>query len=144
MKPTWVVIMDTEKARIFEQAGRQGELQEKDCLVNPEAHLREQDLSSDRGGRGVGGALRGSHDLGDEQHFKKIKAHQFAKRIAEHLRKAAHEQDYDELVLCAEPRFLGIIRSELPGEVEQRVRREVHKDLGHLTRPEELRPHLLD
>ena len=48
----------------------------------------------------------------------------------EYLDKARNEHRYDELVLVAPPKFLGMLRKELGKEVEKLVADEVPKDLS--------------
>ena len=45
-------------------------------------------------------------------------------------RQARNEHRYDELVLVAPPKFLGMLRKELGKEVEKLVADEVPKDLS--------------
>jgi protein required for attachment to host cells len=54
----------------------------------------------------------------------------FAKQIGRYLEQARQQQRYDELVLIAPPKFLGVLRKELDNEVEKLVADELPKDLS--------------
>ena len=54
----------------------------------------------------------------------------FAKRIADYLDKARNEHRYDQLIIVAPPKVLGMMRKELGKEVEKLVADELPKDLS--------------
>ena len=56
----------------------------------------------------------------------------FSKRIGDYLEKARTDHRYDQLVLVAPPKFLGLMRKEFGAEVGKLVVDELDKDLSWL------------
>src|SRR5688572_5236833 len=72
------------------------------------------------------GGHTGEDDVGAAEHRTEL----FAKRLGDYLDKARTEHRYDELVLVAPPKFLGMMRKSLGREVEKLVADQVPKDLS--------------
>jgi protein required for attachment to host cells len=70
-------------------------------------------------------------------------AKRFARRIAKALETGSSKRKIDDLVIAAEPRFLGILREELPSSVRQVIRHEIRHDYLHKS-DAELRQLILD
>lgn len=107
-------------------------------LVNPEGKLMESDLSSDRPGRGfssaaVHGSVRHSLDQGHVRHEKT--AEHFAMKISAQLDSSAREQFVSEIVLAAEPRFLGLLRAALSPSLLRLVKHEINREFTHIPEP---------
>jgi protein required for attachment to host cells len=102
MTTTWIIAADASRARILQVAGRE-RLVEVEDLVNPEGRLHNQEINTDAKGRFRGPDRPGGHSSDD---------------------------DYDQLVLVAPPKMLGMMRKELGKEVEKLVLEEVPKDLS--------------
>jgi len=54
----------------------------------------------------------------------------FSRALADKLRHARVQNQFDRLVLVAPPRFLGLLRSSLDGPTSQLVIGSIHKDLA--------------
>ena len=64
--------------------------------------------------------------------IKDIEHHNVAKLAVSHIDKIlAHNSDYKELMIAAEPKTLGHIRSELTNHLKKILTKEVVKDLAH-------------
>lgn len=108
-------------------------------LEDPDAHLHDRDLSSDRPGRVFDraptlGGRRGAvahHATGGERNPRKVEAMRFARRIADALELERREDRYDRLVIMAPPAFLGLLREELAPAVQAVTSAEIGKDLVH-------------
>jgi protein required for attachment to host cells len=124
MANTWIVAADASRARVLQVAGPQ-RLVEVDNLLNPEGRLEDREINTDARGRFSGGHT-GEDNVGAAEHRTEL----FAKRLGDYLDKARTQQRYDELVLVAPPKFLGMIRKELGKEVEKLVADQVPKDLS--------------
>jgi protein required for attachment to host cells len=124
MANTWIVAADASRARVLQVAGPQ-RLVEIDNLLNPDGRLEDREINTDARGRFSGGHT-GEDDVGAAEHRTEL----FAKRLGDYLDKARTQQRYDELVLVAPPKFLGMIRKELGKEVEKLVADQVPKDLS--------------
>jgi len=109
------------------------------ALSNPAAHLRDQDLTSDRPGRifnssAAPGRRRGAttrHATGGENTARRHATHLFARRVAAELERARRAGRFERLVLVAAPAFLGELRAALPPALRQRVSASVAKDIVH-------------
>lgn len=95
-------------------------------LKNNRARRRERELGDDRPGRVVSGSSR--HSLGREKVHHQHHIETFVARIAARLGRGLNEGRYDDLVVAAEPHFLGLLRKSLPEKVSEKVAEEIHKE----------------
>jgi protein required for attachment to host cells len=124
MANTWIVAADASRARVLQVAGPK-RLVEVDNLLNPDGRLEDREINTDARGRFSGGHT-GEDEVGAVEHRTEL----FAKRLGDYLDKARTEHRYDELVLVAPPKFLGMMRKSLRKEVEKLVADQVPKDLS--------------
>jgi protein required for attachment to host cells len=127
MANTWIVAADSSRARVLQVAGRE-RLVEIEDMLNPAGRMDNRELTTDAHPR-----LRGTSGPGSDRQEMTATEHEtelFAKRLGEYLDKARNQHRYDELVLVAPPKFLGLIRKELGKEVEKLVADELPKDLS--------------
>jgi protein required for attachment to host cells len=134
-----IVVADQSEARFYDTGSLTGRLQLSGTLTDPQAHLHERDLVSDRPGRvfdhaappsGRRGAVA-HHSTGGERSARAHAAASFARQVAQALEVATREHHIDRIVLMAAPAFLGLLRAALPRAVKKAVVAEVHKDLVH-------------
>jgi protein required for attachment to host cells len=100
-------------------------------ITEPKARLHDRELGSERPGRSyesVGGAR---HAIDREGGPHQRAAEQFARRVARRLDEARRKDEFDFLVVVAGPRFLALIRKELPRLTRACVAHEIPKDLVH-------------
>jgi protein required for attachment to host cells len=142
MPTTWVLIADSERARLFEAESPHGTLREFSDLVHLESRLRPRKLAQDEPGTTHDSHGQGVHGMGTRHSPREQEAIRFAHEIAGVLEKAHNTQSFDRLVVAAGPDFLGLLRAELSKGVRAAVVHEVHKELGHLPKAEEIRRHL--
>ena len=115
---------------MFKQIGRSEPLLLVESFSNSEGRLHTRDLVSDRPGRSFSGAssgVRHSHSSGEEKHD--VLSTKFAGTLATYIDHARKQDLYDKLVVVAEPRFLGKIKSALSDEVTKKLALVIHKDL---------------
>jgi protein required for attachment to host cells len=129
MTTTWIVAADASRARILQVTDRE-RLVEVDDLTNPEGRLHNREINTDAKGRFAGPDRPGGHSSGDEDHTVDHYNELFAKRVADYLESARNEHRYDQLVIVAAPKVLGMVRKELDKEVEKLVVDELPKDLS--------------
>lgn len=122
---TRVIVADSARARIFVSHTTLRQLQEVEGFAHTEAHLLESELVSDSSGksRNPHGSLDPATSARDHE------AEGFARLLARHLKELHNRQHYEQLILIASPRFLGILRNQLPGPLDRLVTRTVDKDL---------------
>jgi protein required for attachment to host cells len=109
---TWIMVADGEEARLFRNAGTpvRPSLQQVE-LIHP------TDLLDD----GPSGRRPPEED---EQSTDEAT---FAKQLANRLNASALGNEYEHLVLMADPRTLGQIRPQLHKETTRRIVREIPK-----------------
>ncbi len=141
MSKVWVVVADEAKARILSTRKSTEPLVEINSLSSPEAHDREQDLVSDKSGRGGNGSGEGRHAMDEKNTHKEQYALRFAKELSDLLEKNQQSKSYIKLIIVAAPRFLGLLRKELSKGVIQLVSLEIDKDLTMMD-SQDIRKHL--
>lgn len=103
-------------------------------LRNITGHLRDLRLVSDGAGRSF--AYRepsnGRRAQRENEASRLVQpaavASAFARRISGMLDRAAHEAEFTDLVIMAEPQFLGFLRKALPKRVAALVRKKVARE----------------
>jgi len=140
------IVADEGEARFYDLEHYDDPLTLTGQISDPNAHLHDRDLKSDRPGRVFASARgrRGAvahHATGGENSPRKHEAVVFARQIAAELEKARRENRFDRVVLAAGPPFLGVLRAALEKVFHSRMAAEIPKDLVH--EPEaELRTYL--
>jgi protein required for attachment to host cells len=130
MSKTWILVAHRGGARLFENRGPGKGLEFLQNIDNPAGKLKSQEINSDKAGRSSDRGGRGRHAYATEQDPTVHIAEHFAKRLATLLEEGRTEQRYRRLVLVAEPRFLGLLRSSLPDTTAGLVSATLDKDLG--------------
>lgn len=141
MNTTWIVIADRSGARILRHQGGQPSLEPIGEIAHPEGRLRPHEIEADRPGRVHDRMSAHRHGVAREEAATEHLAKGFALAIAERLRKARLEQQFDRLVLVAGPRMLGHLRDALDAHTAALVTAELPKDLQDV--PLEDLPHHL-
>jgi protein required for attachment to host cells len=60
---------------------------------------------------------------------KKHEADNFAHRLAQYLKEAHNEKKFEQLLIIAEPSFLGLLRINLPEQIKKLVCFELDKNI---------------
>ena len=132
MAMTWILVAHEAGARVFEARGRGKGLELLDTIEHPEGRARDRDLASDRPGRSFrkdsGDTRRAAMSRAEGPHDRAVS--DFARALADRLRRARVANQYDRLVLVAPPRFLGLLRSTLDGPTAHLVVGSMDKDLA--------------
>lgn len=135
MEPTWILVADSARARLFRADLPRGPLAEHSDLVNPADRLREQDLETDAPGRG------GRYPKGGTSSTKAHYADLFAKQIAGVLHKARAGGEFARLYVVAAPNFLGALRHVIDAPTAACIVASYAKDVVREA-PEGIRKHL--
>jgi len=141
MKPSMIVVADSVRARFFTADSAHSPLVEVATMAHPEGRLHDRDLTSDLPGKDTGGKSSGGHAYQSRTDPKKHELAEFAKRVAGQLDESLHANKLFNVVLVAEPAFLGELRAHLSADSKQRIAFELDKNLTHHT-PEDIRLHL--
>jgi protein required for attachment to host cells len=127
--PTWVLVADNGRARIFVADKALSPLQEIRTLTSPEARLHEGDLVTDKGGRdrhpGTGG-----HGIDTGETRKDELAERFAAQVCAELESARNAGSFSKLYVVAAPAFLGMLRHHQSNALRQAIAGEVNKNLS--------------
>lgn len=144
MKTIWILVADEAIARVLASHGDTAPLQEVESITDAAAHADNAALRHDAYGRRGTAAVQG--DAGHPgAHLGRTatvtsagedklqqEAQLFSRRVAHFLEDARNKSRFDELVVIAAPRFLGLLRKALPPAVCDTITREINKDYQQL------------
>lgn len=130
MGKTWILVAHRGGARLFENRGPGKGLDLLQDVDFPAGKLKNHDIDSDRPGRSFDRRGHGRHAYSSENDGIHHLAEQFAKQLCQLLDSARNQQRYHQLVLVAEPRFLGNLRAALTPQTAAMIRATLDKDLG--------------
>jgi protein required for attachment to host cells len=135
----YVVVADSACARILRRSGQRvrPQLEELERLEGPNGHRHARDMTTDLTGRVYTAAFRpqfgprisARHGADSDYDPRAIEVQRFAHRLAARLLRLSLRDHIDKLVLIAEPRFLGLLREELPEPIRHVVTREIPRNL---------------
>jgi protein required for attachment to host cells len=109
-----IVVADEFRATFYDRDKKFSALQEVASFQNDAAREKTGDLMSDRGGRAFDSHGQGRHTMANEKADPKSQsAVVFAKELADRLAADRQKGSYDNLVVVAAPRFLGVLRPAL-------------------------------
>jgi protein required for attachment to host cells len=133
-----IVVADEGEARFYDAGGLTQELTAAGRITDPNAHLHDRDLKSDRPGRlftrAPGVTRRGAvthHATGGENSPRRHETQLFAHQIAAQLEAGRAARAFEQLVIVAGPPFLGALRAALPKALSACVALEIPRDLVH-------------
>jgi protein required for attachment to host cells len=124
----WYVVAN-RTASVFYAEGRFRKFHFVDRITEEQGATHEHELVSDRPGRSfssAGDLPRHGLQRRNTQH-EEI-ARRFARKIAAAIEAARREDLFEELVLAAEPHFLGLLRAELTAATRARILRSVPRE----------------
>ena len=130
MANTWIVVAHRGGARLFENKGPGKGLNLVNEIDHPAGKLKNREIDSDRQGRAFDSRGVSRHAYEPELLPTEHVAEQFAKQLSVLLDSARNQKRYERLVLVAEPRFLGNLRSALNAQTASLVSGTVDKDLA--------------
>jgi protein required for attachment to host cells len=131
MGKRWVLVAHRSGARLFENRGPGKGLELLQTVDHPAGKLRNREIDSDKHGRSFDRRGAGRHAYSTEQNPTMHIAELFAKQLADMLDEGRTHQRYAQLVLVADPRFLGILRTALTPPTAALVAASLDKDLGN-------------
>lgn len=138
----WIVVADQSLARIFAMESRLSPLEELESLVHPAGRQHPGELVSDRSGREA--APGGSHHAVEPDVARKeAEAEKFAAQVAAELERGRQAGDFDQLIVVAPPRMLGLLRQAITPAVADCVEHELHNEFARMS-PGEIREHLAE
>jgi protein required for attachment to host cells len=142
MKSTWILVADNTHTRFFTAATPASPLVEIAELNHIEGRLHDREITSDLPGR-IKSADGSGHALEQATDPKYHESDKFAHRVAQYLNDAYNNKHFEQLLLIAEPSFLGLLRRCLPEQIKARVTFELAKNItAHNI--DDIRKHLPD
>jgi protein required for attachment to host cells len=142
MKLTWILVADNTHARIFTAETPSSALEELEGLIHTEGRLHDREMTTDLPGR-IKSSDGSGHALEQPTDPKKHEADNFAHQIAKHLEAAHNANKYEQLLIIAEPSFLGLLRRCLPEHIKKHVCFELDKNIT-MQSTTDIRKHLPD
>jgi len=136
-KITFLLIADASRARLFRRSDQADELELVEELEHPESRAMNRDLMADKPGRAFtgGGMVPGRSSMEYETDPKDVEAEKFARELGDDLARRCDEHTFDDLVVVAPPKFLGLLRGTLAthgNRVSDRVSTWLDKDYTQL------------
>src|SRR5581483_455492 len=115
--PTWILIGNSSRARLYAATGERP-WRLLLAIEHPESRAKTRDLvTDDRGCVRQSGRNAAKPAMDSRTSPKELEAIRFAARIAGVLRAGLDRHAYEEVAIVAPPRFLGLLRRELPKHV---------------------------
>ncbi len=141
MTKIWILIANSGNATLFTADSPTASLTELMTFDNPDARVKQMELSSDRPGRSFDSHGEGRHAMATEVEPKEQEQIRFAKLIVDRLEQGRAENAFERLVVVAAPAFLGLLRTNFNAPLSSLLSLEIDKDYTSL-RPDELRARL--
>ncbi len=131
----WVLVANSCSARIFHLKDMHTLVELKD-FVHAESRLHEQDLVSTNPGRDFTSTGNRRHAMEPKTSQKEHECALFAKALSHYLDEARGNNQFSELMVIASPGFLGELRNALDKKTLSLIKKEINKDLVHLSTQE--------
>lgn len=141
MKATWILVANSTNARIFTAETPSSPLKELEAYSHSKSRLHDRELTTDLPGRIKSPGTGAGHAFEQATDPKKHEAHVFAQNLSEYLEQAHNDDKFRQLLLVADPSFLGLLRDELSDAVKKTVNFELDKNLVKAD-ADEIRLHL--
>ncbi len=129
MTTTRVLVAHDAGARTFENRGPGKGLIKLSDVDFEDGRRHAGELDSDRPGRASDRAGQGRHAYEPHEDARHHAVAHFARELAHDLSRDYHEGAFNQLVLIAPPRFLGVLRDALDQKLVRIVVGTVSKDL---------------
>lgn len=124
---TWVLVANRANARIFEKLSLT-KIRLVKTLEHPEGRRKDREVDSDRPGRSFARAGAARHAFSRDEEPAEHHANVFAKQLAGEMDGLVRDHHPREVVLIAEPKFLGQIKSHM-AENTTRITKTISKEL---------------
>jgi protein required for attachment to host cells len=137
MDNTWVLVADRARARVFALAPQDQALTEIECFVDPQG--RDPGELPPRGESPLTGGDK--HAIEPRKMPDQVQAQRFAHMISAYLDQRCKAHDFEQLVVVAAPRFLGLLNAQFGSDLTRHVSLEIDKDYTMLS-PAAIQAHL--
>lgn len=130
MSRTWFVVLSQSSMKLFRRNKARQPLKHFRTLANGLVSLRGKELTRHKPGAVAKGGRGSRHSVlnsGVRPHDLMVK--DFAHKIATYLDGQRKIEQFEELLVAAEPKFMGLLKKELAIETKKLVRTWLRKDL---------------
>lgn len=132
MTTTMVIVAHRTGARFLTQEGPGKPLEPWRELEHPAGRRMNREVDSDRPGRVHDRFGPARHAMAKEEPPHERSAADFAREVAQVAEQARNDNLFDDVVLVAEPRFLGMLQESLDPVTARKLRGTVQKDLADI------------
>lgn len=120
---TWIVCGSQSGAKVYSCSDLKKGLQFVANFPHPEGRLRENELVSDFTGMKSGidspSMMAGRHGTNPREDAKDQLIDEFAMHLSKAIDRGVDQQAFDNLIVCADPKFLGRVRAKLSKRAEK-------------------------
>lgn len=134
--PTWIVVADAFKARIFQQDSPKDPAREIESLVHPAARQKTSDLISDSPGAQPNAGSSGTHGMQEKVTPRQAEDQRFARDVIDRVRHALNDNTIRQFYMAAPPHFLGLLRAAMDDRVSKALAGDLDKNLSGATADE--------
>ena len=129
MASSWILVADASRARVLAGDRRLRDVVLVEEIDHAAGRLRASDLTTDGAGRSAG--ARGTAPSAMDAHTDPaaVEHDAFARALVERVATAFGAGQFQQLVIVAPPRFLGLLRRHLPPALADRVVATLDRDL---------------
>lgn len=124
-----VVVASNIGAKLFDRKRFDEPLRLVLEIPHPKGRLLNQELISDRPGRSDDPRGVASHAFSTELSPKEQELRMFAKDVVSVIERHAQLDEFDKMVLIAEPKLLGVLRGEMSKRLVELIEETIAKDL---------------
>jgi protein required for attachment to host cells len=126
---TWIVIADGGRARIVIRRGSRSHYATLREIVSASTHSPSHNLGADRPGRAHESATTARHAMEPRTDPHEQAKLEFAREIAAVLNETGASNEFDRIVLVAQPQVAAALRARLAETVRRKIVGEIPKDL---------------
>ena len=135
MTTTWILVANASEAKLYANTGISKGLEKVAAFDHPDSRKKNSDLVTDRSGHmqsaGNGhGARQPATDPKQHEHEN------FAREIAHHIEHGRTGNQYQRLIVAAEPHFRGLLNNTFSTQVHSLISENLEKDYTKVTQKE--------
>lgn len=140
MTTTWILVANASEAKLYANKGINKGLEQIASFDHPESRKKGVDLVTDRAGHmQSSGNGHGSRQPATDP--RQYEHENFARELAQHVEKGRTNNQYQRLIVAAEPHFRGLLNTTFSGQVKSLISECLDKDYTKAT-DKELATHL--
>ena len=132
MTTTWILVANASEAQLYANTGISKGLEKVAAFDHPDSRRKTSDLVSDRPGHmQSAGNGHGSHQQATDP--KRHEHEIFAREIAQHIEQGRTGNQYQRLIVAAEPHFRGLLNNTFSTQVHSLISESLDKDYTKVT-----------